>query len=196
MSTKPGGKSWAAGAVGQSKALIEQAAREEAEEQLSLLDPLTAEELADAQESLGPDAKPLTVLREARARRRGRPKNALNRRTDDFKRYISQFGPDPAVVLTKIMADSEEVMVERSAAMDTAKRRLTWGEARAMRIRAAETLMPYHHGKMPVKMDMTFSGVSDLFIEGVTHTSEEMADILDADFAPLDDDDIDGEREL
>lgn len=173
--------------MAQSKALVEEAAREEAE-QLSLLEPLSAEELADAQEALGPNARPMAVLREARRNRAGRPKGVRNRRTADYAKFLLQYGPDPAVALMKMIADSEEAMVERSAAMDTPKRRMTYGEARASRMRAAETMMPYFHGKMPVKVEMNFAGVADLIIEGVTHSSDEMADILEAEFAPIDDD--------
>jgi len=144
-------------AMREAKALVEGAAAQE--EQLDLLEPITAEEMAEAQEALGANAGPLAVLREARARRRGRPRGVRNRRTADFEQYISQFGPDPAVFLAQCVGESEEAMVERSYAMDPPKRRLSWGDARAMRIRAAEALMPYRHGKQPVRVDATIRGV-------------------------------------
>lgn len=177
-----------------AKALVEAAAAEE--EQFDLLEPLTAEEMAEAQEELGPRAGRLAVVRQAREQRRGRPRGSRNRRTDDFVRYLSQFGPDPAVVLAQIAGTPEEVMVERSAQMDPVKRRLSWGDARALRVRAAETLMPYYHGKQPVKVDATIRGV-------VIH--EEIGDLrgfrgatLDGEilgvipFGDADDDDGDG----
>jgi hypothetical protein len=144
----------------EAKALVEQAGVEE-QQQLDLLaEPMTAEEMAEAQERLGPLAGRMTVLREAReARKRGRTPGSRNRRTDDFERYLSQFGPDPAVVMAQILADSEEAMVERSAAMDPIKRRLSWGDARQMRIRCAEALLPYRHSKKPVAVDATIRGV-------------------------------------
>jgi hypothetical protein len=37
------------------------------------------------------------VLRHARERRRGRPKGAKNKRTDDLAKYLLQFGEDPLV---------------------------------------------------------------------------------------------------
>lgn len=141
-----------------AKALLDAAAAEE--EQLSLLDPLTAEETAEAQEELGPKAGPLAVIRHAREKRkRGRPAGSRNRRSDDFERYISQFGPDPAVVLAQIAGESEEAMVQRSRDLDPVKRQLSWGDARAMRIRAAEALLPYRHSKKPVAVDATIRGV-------------------------------------
>lgn len=154
----PGGKQLAGDVLDEAKALIDAAAAEE--EQLSLLDPLTAEETAEAQEQLGPKAGPLAVMRHAReARKRGRPLGSRNRRTNDFERYIAQFGPDPAVVLAQIAGESEEAMVQRSRDLDPLKRQLSWGDARAMRIRAAEAMLPYRHGKKPVQIDATIRGV-------------------------------------
>ncbi len=157
MSTDAGGKVVADRILAEAKALVDAAAAEE--EQLDLLDPVTAEEMAYAQEELGPRAGNLAVLRHAREKRRGRPRGAKNRRSDDFERYISQFGPDPAVVLAQIAGTPEEVMIERSKQLDPDKRRLTYGEARAMRIRCAEALMPFRHSKKPVAVDATIRGV-------------------------------------
>lgn len=147
-------------AAAEAKRLHEEALAEERQEQMDLLEPLTAEELADAQEEMGPLAKPVAVMRHAREKRKaGRPKDARNRRTNDMVAYLAQFGPDPAVAMMKIIGDSEEAMVERSRAIDPSKRQLAWGDARAMRIRCAETMMPYFHGKQPVKVDATIRGV-------------------------------------
>jgi hypothetical protein len=156
--SKPGGKIAGEQILDVAKGLLEQAAAEE--EQFDLLEPLTAEETADAQEQLGPKAGPLAVVRRAREnRKRGRPAGSRNRRTDDFVAYLQQFGPDPAVVMMKIAGESEEAMIERSRMLDPAKRQLTFGEARAMRIRCAENLQPYFHSKKPVAVDATIRGV-------------------------------------
>lgn len=153
-----GGKLAASEIVGEAKSLVDQAALEE--QQLDMLEPLTAEETATAQEELGPLAGPMAVVRHAReARKRGRPPGARNRRTDDFVAYLSQFGPDPAVALAKIVAESEESMIERSRALDPVKRQMSFADARAMRIRSAEALMPYWHSKKPVAVDATIRGV-------------------------------------
>lgn len=141
----------------EAQALLEAEAAEA--EQLDLLEPLSAEEVAVAQETLGPAAGPLAVIRQAREARRGRPKGSRNRRSDDFEQYISRFGPDPAVVMARFLGDSEEAMVERSRQLDPVKRQLSWGDARAMRIRCAEALMPYRHAKKPVAIDTTIRGV-------------------------------------
>ncbi len=150
----PGGKELANELVAEAKALFERAYADE--EQLSLLDPPTAEEMAWAQEELGPHAGRLTVLQHAR---KGRKPGSRNKRTDDFARFIQMHGQDPAVILAQIASTPEEVMVERSRVMDPVKRQLTWGDARAMRIRCAEALLPYSHGKQPVRVDATIRGV-------------------------------------
>lgn len=185
MSTDPGGKSVADAMIRDAKALVETAKAREAE-QLDLLGVPDPEDIVEAREALGREAGPLAVLQEAR--RRGRPKGVRNRRTDDFRKYILGFGQHPAITLMQIQNTPAEVLVERSAAVDNPKRRMTLLEAESLRTRCAEDLLPYIEGKQPVKVDMSFSGVSDLIIEGVTHTSDEMADILEADFAPVDDD--------
>lgn len=184
MSTERGGKAVADRILSDSKAMVEAAAVEE--QQLDLLEPVTPEDMAVAQEELGPRAGHLAVLRHARAAKRGRPKGAANRRTNDFVRYISQFGQDPAITLMQIQSTPAEVLVERSRQIDTDKRRLSYGDAQSLRVRCAEALMPFIHSKKPIAVDMSFSGVADLIIEGVTHTSDELADIIEADFLPMD----------
>lgn len=158
--SEPGGKEAAATIAGAAKALVEQASTEEDQAQLDMLEPLTAEETAEAQEALGANAGPLAVVRHAREQRRiGRPPGSRNRRTADFVQYLSKFGPDPAVAMAKIVGESEEAMIERSRMLDPPKKRMSYGEARAMRIRCAEGLLPYYHGKQPVQVDATIRGV-------------------------------------
>ena len=149
-----------AAGLADAKALIDAAAADEAE-QLDLLEvPLTPEEMLEAREQAGPKAGALTVLKVAReVRKRGRTPGSRNRRTDDVVRYASQFGPDPLVALMQILNTPPEIMVEQSAAMDPLKRRLSWGDAQAMRLRAAEAALPYFHGKQPVRVDATIRGV-------------------------------------
>jgi hypothetical protein len=160
-----------------------------AQAQLDLLEPLTAEEMLEAREGLGPKASELTVVRTAReARRRGRPPGATNRRTDDLVAYLSQHGPDPAVAAMRIIATTEELMVARSKAVDPVKRRMTFAEAQAHRERMIELMMPYWHGKKPVQVDVSFAGVGDLVIEGWSGGTVDAAEVVDADFMALDDD--------
>lgn len=147
-------------AAAEAKRLHEEALAEERQEQMDLLEPLTAEELFDAQEEMGPRAKPVSVLRHAREKRKaGRKPGSTNRKTADMVAYLAQFGPDPAVAMMKIIGDSEEAMVQRSRAIDTSKRQLSFGDARAIRVRCAETMMPYFHGKQPVRVDAMIRGV-------------------------------------
>jgi hypothetical protein len=163
VSTDPlghGGKQALADAAAESKRLLDEAALEEREAQDDLLEPLTAEETATAQEELGAQAGPMTVVRHAReARKKGRTPNSRNRRTTDTIKYLSQFGPDPLVALMKIVGESEEAMVERSRQIDPVKKQLSYGEAKSIRVRCAETLAPYFHGKQPVQVDATIRGV-------------------------------------
>ena len=157
---KPGGKTALDEAVAETKALIDEAAGEETEAQLDLLEPISAEEAAEAYTELGGNPGPLTVLKHAREKRKqGRPRGVRNRRTADTIAYLQQFGPDPAVALMKVIGESEEAMVARSRQVDPVKRQMTMADARAMRIRAAETMMPYFHGKQPVQVDHTIRGV-------------------------------------
>ncbi|RIV87491.1 hypothetical protein [Aurantiacibacter zhengii] len=156
---EPGGKAALAALAAETKALVDDAATEEQEEQLHLLEPLTAEEAAEAQEDLGPCAGPMSVLRHAREKRKGRKPGSKNRRTDDTVNYLSQFGPDPGVALMRIIGESEDAMIARSRQLDPPKKRMSYAEARAMRIRAAETMMPYFHGKKPVSVDATVRGI-------------------------------------
>jgi hypothetical protein len=140
----------------EGKALVEEAAAEE--EQFELLEPLTAEEINDARERLGPTAGMVAVMKDAR-KTRGRPKGSRNRRTHDFERYIKQFGQDPAITLMQIQSTDPEELVARSQMLDPEKRRMSYGDAQALRVRCAEALLPYLHGKQPVRVDATIRGV-------------------------------------
>lgn len=177
-----------------AKSMLTAAEAEEAR-QLDMLAP-TAEEMVEAREALGPAAGKMAVLREAR-NRRGRPKGSKNRRTDDLARYLLGFGQHPAITMMQIQSTPPEVLIEASKQEKVHSfsklgepriviERLTYSEAQSLRIRCAEGLMPYFESKKPVAVDMTFSGVADLIIEGVTHSREEVADIVDADFLDLD----------
>jgi hypothetical protein len=187
-----GGKAAADGLLRQSKDLVDGAGREE--RQLHLLDPLTPEEMAFAQEQLGPGAGQLAVMRHAREQRKqrgGRKPGSRNRRTDDFDRYIRQFGRDPAITLMEIQSTPPEVLVERSRMMDPAKRQMTYSDAQSLRVRCAETLMPYMHGKKPIAVEVDAKGDFNLLIPGVNIgevDARQAADgtfVLDADYTEL-----------
>lgn len=187
----------AADAVADAKALLDEA-RADAE-QLDLLAPVTAEEMVEAREELGPQAGRLSVLRHAREKRgRGRPAGSRNKRTDDFAKYLSSFGQHPAITLMQIQATQPEMLIEASKqekvhSFDKAGRpnvvieRMTFAEAQSLRVRCAEALMPYLESKKPVAVDMTFNGVADLMIEGVTHSRDEMQGMIEGDYLEVSD---------
>ena len=83
--------------------------------------------------------------------------------------------------MMEIQATPTEVLMQAS--------KNSYLECLDRRIRCAEALMPYLESKKPVAVDMTFTGVADLVIEGVTHTRDEVSDLIDGDFVELDDDD-------
>lgn len=163
------------------------------EEQLSLLDPVGPEDVLEAREALGPNAGNLSVLAEARARKRGRPAGARNKRTDDFARYILGFGRHPAITLMELQATAPEVLIENSkrekihsftkhGQPNKVTETMTYEAAQALRVRCAEALMPYLESKRPVAIDMSFSGVADLIIAGVTHGQDEIDGMIEAEF--------------
>lgn len=152
--------------VDQAKELLGEAAAEA--EQLDLLEQPTPEEIAEARELLGPDVGRLTVVRHAREARRGRPAGSRNKRTDDFARYISQFGQDPAITMMQIQATPPELLIEASKRtvtkvikdrIVTYEETMSYQEAQSLRIRCAEGLMPFIHSKKPVAIDARILGV-------------------------------------
>lgn len=187
---KPGGKMAAEDLVGAAKREFE-ARQVVKEQQLSLLGTPDPEDMEAARERLGPDAGNLVVLNEAR-RGRGRPKGSRNKRTEDFRRYALQFGQHPAITMMQIQNTAPEVLVERSRALDGPKRRLSYGDAQQLRLRAAEGLMPYMESKMPVAVELGVDGDFNLIIPGVNMSQEDAAAaaagefVLEADFNEVD----------
>lgn len=194
MSTDTGDAAIAREIMSAAQAQLE-ADRVEAE-QLNLLDPITPEDIWDAREALGTEATHHQVTDEARSRKRGRPKGARNRRTDDLERWLLAHGQHPAVTLMQIQSTAPETLMEASkrpkvhsfqkdGTANVVVEHMTYEAAQSLRARCADMLMPYLVGKKPITVDMTFSGVADLIIEGVTHTEREVGDIVDAEFLPI-----------
>jgi hypothetical protein len=175
--------------VREGKALIEQARGRE--QQLALLEPVSPEEMQRAREDLGPKVGELTVLEHAR-KGRGRPKGVRNRRTEDFRRYILGFGRHPALTMMEIQNTAPEVLIERSKMLDPPKRRLSYGDAQQLRLRAAEGLMPFIESKQPVAVELTADGDFNLIIPGLNVTEADAAAaadgsfVLDVDFEEVD----------
>lgn len=159
-SFKSGGKTEVEAAAAALQAELREAAADELEAQEDLFEPLTSEEMALAKEELGPSAGPLAVLKHGRERRkRGRPKNAQNKSTADLRAFLLQHGPDPLVAAMRIIGEDELAMVALSQQVDPTKKKLSFAEARALRIRCIELVAPYVHGKQPVQVDHTIRGV-------------------------------------
>ena len=59
----------------------------------------------------------------------------------------------------QIQSTAPEELVNRSEMLDPAKRRMSYADAQALRIRCAEALMPFIHSKKPVAVDATIRGV-------------------------------------
>lgn len=151
-----------------------------------LADPMTSEEALEARNQIGKSAGPLAIANQVSLNRKGRPKGARNKRTDDTVAYLRQFGPDPAIVAMKIMAETEEAMVERSRLIDPPKKHMSFLEARNVRMRMAELMKPVFHGNKPVQVDHRFGALPDLLVEGLTHTPEEIVELLDGEFFEVD----------
>lgn len=156
MSTDSGDKAVVKAVVDQAKAMLADAA--EQEEQLDLLEPLTADDIEAARARLGMGAGKVAVLREAR-RGRGRPKGVPNRRTEDFRRYLLRFGQHPAITMMQIQSTPAEELVAQSNLIDVPKRQMSLHDAQSLRVRCAEALLPYLESKQPVAVDATFRGV-------------------------------------
>jgi hypothetical protein len=167
MSVATGERGVMDAALRDAKALLDAAA---VEEQLDLLAPPSPEEMAEAREDLGPEAGKLAVVRHAREKRRGRPKNSRNKRTDDFARYLLGFGQHPAITMMQIQSTPPEVLIEASkqekvhsfskaGEARVVVERLSYEQAQSLRIRCAEGLMPFLESKKPVAVDMTIRGV-------------------------------------
>lgn len=158
-------------AMARSKAVVEQAAAEEAE-QLDLLGAPTPEEIADARERLGPNAGRLTVLREAR---RGRPKGARNKRTDDYSRFLLSYGRDPGIAQIQIANTAPEVLIENSRRtvtkvlkdgnIVTFEETMSYAEAISLILRASEGIQPFINSKKPVAVDMSIHSDFNLIEE-------------------------------
>ncbi|GGD73990.1 hypothetical protein [Croceicoccus mobilis] len=167
----------------EAQQLVRDAAAEE--EQLSMLDPVTPDELAASAEVLGRSAGPLAVARHAREQRekrgRGRPKGTPNRRNDDFRNFLLAHGRHPALVMMEIASSQPEALMEISRNLDPEKRKMTFGEAQALRVRCAEGLLPYVESKKPVAVDMSIDGDFVLAVPGLNVNPQDEGGLLGGD---------------
>lgn len=122
-------------------------------------------DLATSEQCLEPDAGEIYAIRaelgegstlaqavnEWRARgARGRMPGAVNKSSADLARYLTQFGPDPAVKLMRMIARPVELLAAELAC--------SIGEAWDRQARVASELLPYFHGKKPVRVEFDAAG--------------------------------------
>ncbi len=169
MSTETGDAKIIGEFVADAKAMLD--AEQSEQEQLDMLEPVTPEEILEARERLGPDAGRLALVRDARdARKRGRPRGARNKRTDDFARYLLSFGQHPAITMMQIQSTDPHLLIEASKQEKVHSfrgngdpniviERMSYAEAQSLRIRCAEGLIPYLESKKPIAVDATIRGV-------------------------------------
>ncbi len=169
-------------------------------EQLPLIpDP---EIMAEARQALGQEASRIEVL--AEARRRGRPKGARNRRTDDFAKFLGQFGQHPAITMMQIQNTPPEMLIEaskqekvhsftRAGRPNVVIERMSYEAAQALRVRCAEGLLPYMESKKPVAVDLSLNGDFNLLLPGQNISeadAQRAADgqfVLEAEYLDVDD---------
>lgn len=157
--------------------------------------------VADAVREAGPllplrDAEQLELLRDDRGRMdavqaqraprgRGRPAGARNQRTVEVRDYLLGRYAHPLEVLAQIYSRPVDAL-----AAELGCKRI---EAAALIKSAAAEAVPYLEGKMPVAVDINvYRDVPTLVIEGVTHDSEELAEMLDGEFMTIEE----GEAEM
>lgn len=85
----------------------------------------------------------------------GRKKGSTNKRSDDFARYMLQFGPHPGITMQRIQARPLEIL---AAELGCSKH-----QAAQLQIRCADAMMPYFESKKPVGLDIR--AVGDFSIE-------------------------------
>lgn len=152
------------------------------EEQLSMLDPISPDEMAEAADELGPGAGPYAVAKLAREKRgRGRPKGAPNRRNEDFRNFLLAHGRHPALTMMEIQSTQPEILMEMSRRFDSDKRRMTYGEAQQLRVRCAEALLPFVESKMPVAVQLDATGDFILAMPGVNVNPDDEGALLRGD---------------
>ncbi|NIJ34327.1 hypothetical protein [Sphingomonas oligoaromativorans] len=141
---------------------------------------------AEQLELLRDDGGRLDVVQAKRAPRGvGRPAGARNQRTQEVRDYLLGRYAHPLEVLAQIISRPIDAIVAETGCRPI--------EALALVKSAAAELAPYVEGKMPVAVDLNiYREIPTLVIEGVTHASEELADLLDGEFMTVEE----GEAEM
>ncbi len=130
----------------------------------------------DASDLLALAAEPALSQRRAR----GRPAGALNRKNADMIAYLKALGHrDPWVTLSLIQSADTMKLAQalRSPAMKNGKQLVSKAgtplfntpspmDVLAMQMRAADTLMNYHHAKKPQQLDLPVGDKRPLMVIG------------------------------
>lgn len=168
MSQASGVAKFSGEAIGSAKADFDEAAAKSHGEQLPLIADDDGDLMPDLSDNDGyvslPDAGEVleiqmetgmelhAAITEHRRRKGagGRKKGSKNRSSEDFQRYLLQFGPQPGVTMMRCLARPVEQL---AAELGCSKK-----EAMQMQIRCDDNLMPYFVGKMPVAIDIRATG--------------------------------------
>lgn len=123
----------------------------------------------------------------------GRRPGALNKRSKDLaKWFIGRYG-DPIGVLGEIMNTPPDLLYQQMVAAqggESKSKRITGADAFRLRNEAAKEVMPYIHGKQPLRVDVNSRADVILNIPGLTdpaHLAELTGDaeLTDEDLARL-----------
>lgn len=110
----------------------------------------------------------------------GRPKGARNKRGEALGRLVIQQHGDPVMFLASIYGRPLD-QVQQLAACSRK-------EALHLQLLAAREVAPFVHGKMPVAVDLNVRGDMVLAIEGVTHTAEQIGELVQGEFVEVGED--------
>lgn len=166
--------------------------------QPDMFNPLSADDLLEARIDLGKDADNVHVLAHARAKKAGRKPGSLNRRSDDFSRYLMQFGGDPAVGMMVLANTDPHALIEASRRtvqrmnkngnLVSYEESMSYSEALSHIAHAQDGLMPYMHSKKPVAVDLRVAVDGALSIPGVTDEHVLASNVIEGDFVEIDPD--------
>jgi len=156
-------------AVRDAREGFDQAVERAAGEQLPLLGDDDMADLGESEAHIGlPDASEITAIQMelgcdvkaavAEHRKRGRQPGAKGRRSNDFRRYMLQFGPHPGIsMMRRIARPTEMLAAELGCSML---------EAAHLQARCEAELMPYFEGKKPIDVNVNANGHMTLIIGG------------------------------
>ncbi|MCF6120529.1 hypothetical protein L2449_27270 [Mesorhizobium muleiense] len=150
------------------------------------LDLLAGSPDIDAQDVLALAAEPVL----SRRRARGRPEGAANRKNGDMIRYLAAHGHrDPWVTLSLIQSADTLKLAQamRTPVMKNGKQVVSKAgtplfntpnpmDVLAMQVRAADALLPYHHAKKPLQLELPAGDKRPMMVFGNVEHMQVIAD--------------------